>query len=112
MEKRLRVDRLFDIYGPLLTEKRRNAMRLYLEEDLSLAEIGEETGVSRQGVHEAMLESEHKLENYESVLGILKREADIAEALELLSGVNASPDTRDALNKAVSLLDGTAKNGR
>ena len=54
VEERVKFTRLMDFYAPLLTEHRREVMRLYCEEDLSLAEIAEQLGITRQGVSDAL----------------------------------------------------------
>lgn len=64
---------LFDFYGALLTERQKEVMELYHEENLSLAEIAEEFGISRQGVHDALHKAEKSLENYEEKLGLVGR---------------------------------------
>ena len=46
-EQRMRLGRLFDMYGGLLTEKQQQCLKYYFYDDLSLTEIGEELGVSR-----------------------------------------------------------------
>ncbi len=48
---------LFDTYGALLTEKQQTYFDLYYNQDLSLAEIAEQEGISRQGVHDAISRS-------------------------------------------------------
>ena len=94
MEKRIRTNLLFDLYGKLITDKRSQALRLYLEEDLSLSEIAEAMGVSRQAVHDGILRAEAKLEEYERTLGLLaKREARIRalqQAVEALDSADAA----------------------
>ena len=45
---------LLDYYGGMLTDKQREVLTLHCEEDMSLAEIAQETGVSRQGVHDML----------------------------------------------------------
>lgn len=64
---------LFDFYGELLTDKKRRVMELYHEENLTLSEIAEETGVSRAAVHDSLKSAERKLEEYEEKLGMVER---------------------------------------
>ena len=54
MEQRVELNYLMDFYGPLLTEHRRELMRLYCEEDLTLAEIADQMDITRQGVSDAL----------------------------------------------------------
>lgn len=54
MEKNVRMCMLLDSYSPLLTQKQRECMQLYYEEDLSLSEISELLGISRQGVRDCL----------------------------------------------------------
>ena len=80
MDRRLRLTMLFDLYAPLMTEHRRELMRLYCEEDLSLSEIAEQMGITRQGVSDALTKAERRLEEYEASLGLLQRSLDTAAA--------------------------------
>ena len=64
MEKRVELSLLMDFYGPLLTEHRREVLRLYCEEDLSLAEIAEQLGITRQGVSDALQKGRRQLMDY------------------------------------------------
>ena len=52
MAKNLEIPFLLDFYGEMLTEKQRNCLAYYYEEDLSLSEIAENEGISRQGVRD------------------------------------------------------------
>ena len=73
MEKRIETGWLLDFYGPLLTGRQRELLRLYCEEDLSLAEIAGQEGVSRQAVHDAVRRGDARLRAYEDQLGLLRR---------------------------------------
>lgn len=64
---------LNDFYGSLLTAKQQEVLRLYHEENLSLSEIAEEFGISRQGVHDTLKNAEHALTEYEDKLGLVAR---------------------------------------
>lgn len=78
------VGLLYDYYGNLLPERQKQAVELYYEENLSLAEIAEEFDISRQGVHDALKKAERALEEYEEKLGLIKRFADTARAVRLI----------------------------
>ena len=71
LEKLGRMAKLYDLYGPLLTPRQQEAIRLYYEQDMSLAEIAAECGVSRQAVHDILRRAEVALEKYEQKLGLL-----------------------------------------
>ena len=73
MEEKVRLTYLLDFYGELLNEHQRNAVDDYACNDLSLSEIADERGISRQGVHDLIKRSTHKLENYEKSLKLLER---------------------------------------
>lgn len=73
MDKLVEVGILFDYYGKLLSEKQYQAVELYYIHDLSLAEIGEELNITRQGVFDTLKRSEQKLYHYEEILGLVKK---------------------------------------
>lgn len=73
MEKNVEVSLLFDFYGELLKPSCRQAIDLYYNEDLSLAEIAAQTGITRQGVRDSIKRSEEKLFELEKKLGLFKR---------------------------------------
>lgn len=68
IEKTNRMNALFEFYATLLTEKQMNYMELYYADDLSLGEIAEEYGVSRQAVYDNIRRSGKLLEDYEKKL--------------------------------------------
>lgn len=72
MDKNVKVGMLLDLYGELLTEKQQDILDLYYNNNLSLAEIAEEVGITRQAVRDSIVKGEKKLfrirrnfENYE-----------------------------------------------
>lgn len=73
MEELLRETLLFDFYGELLTEKQKTIFELFHLNDLSLTEIGEEQGISRQAVRDQLKRTEAILQGYEEKLHLLER---------------------------------------
>ena len=64
---------LFDFYGDLLTERQREFYDLYYNEDLSLAEIAENYGISRQGVRDVIVRAEAAMTEIEDKTHIIRR---------------------------------------
>ena len=62
---------LFDFYGALLNESQNEVMALYHEDNLSLSEIAEDLGMSRQAVHYTLKKAEKALNGYEDKLGLV-----------------------------------------
>ena len=109
VEARVELTTLLDFYGPLLTEHRREVMRLHCEEDLSLAEIAEQLSITRQGVNDAVQKARRQLFDYEEKLGLAQRYRaveDAAEsALEALEEIEENDSSRNGLRKAKSALN-------
>ena len=84
MDKVYEQTLLFDFYGELLTDKQKNVCRMHLLEDLSLGEIAQELGISRQGVHDALHRAEASLVEYESKLHMVQRFLTISQQVEEL----------------------------
>ena len=82
MAKELRYSVLLDIYGSLLTDKQREIMEFYYNEDLSLGEIADELGISRQGVHDAVKKGSDALDEYDEKLGFSKLDRQRYEELK------------------------------
>lgn len=72
-EKDMRLVVLLDCYGDLLSEHRRELIEMYYCEDLSLAEIAENTGISRQGVRDSIKKSETELRTLEETLHLAEK---------------------------------------
>ena len=68
-----RMTMLYDFYGELLTERQKEFFDLYYNEDLSLAEIAENNGISRQGVRDVIVRAEHIMQEVEDKTGLIRR---------------------------------------
>ena len=83
-QKNLEFSVLLDYYGAVLTDKQRSILTEYYDEDLSLAEIAENYGITRQGVRDAIKHGEATLTDMESRLGYARREGAQRADLERL----------------------------
>lgn len=79
--KNLDISVLLDFYGDMLTEKQREVIGFYYNEDLSLSEIGEFEGITRQGVRDSIKRGEGLLLEMEQRLGLARRFREMQEAL-------------------------------
>ena len=77
-EKSVQMTILFDFYGDILTDKQRELFDLYYNEDLSLAEISEHMGITRQGVRDGVIRAEEILRNFEDKLGLAAKYGKLA----------------------------------
>ena len=77
---------LYDFYGQLLTKRQQQVMELYHGENLSLAEIAEEFGISRPGVHDALRSARKALDGYEEKLGLVGRFLKTETAVQEIDG--------------------------
>ena len=73
MDKIYERSLLFDFYGELLTEHQKRIFEEVVFEDCSLAEVAEEHGISRQGVHDMIRRTTKALERYEEKLGLVRK---------------------------------------
>ena len=83
-ESRLMQSMLLDFYGELLTAKQRECYDLHVNEDLSLSEIAEQSGVSRQGVWDNIRRAEAALKEMEEKTGLIRRFTETRRGLEAL----------------------------
>ena len=102
MDKRYRINLLLDFYGALLTDHAREFVRLRLEEDMSLQEIADSFGVSRQAVHDSISRSEKQLSEYEDKLGLIKRFDQVKNSIALCQAELKT--ARDALKRAEEII--------
>ena len=74
MERKVYFSRLLDFYGGLLPEKQRACMFQYYYDDLSLAEVSENLGITRQGVRDLLKRGEASLEKFEAELRLIEKD--------------------------------------
>ena len=105
MKKDLRISELNDVYGELLTERQREIIKSYYDFDLSLAEISENYGITRQAVRDAIVKGEQQLETYERLLRVIEsRERTVASIEQIRLLIN-----EEDYSKAQEVLDELAK---
>ena len=104
-EKNLTVTMLMDFYGQLLTDKQLAALDMYYNEDLSLAEIADEVGISRQGVRDSIKRGEKLLNEYEDKLGLAKRFAEISMRITEMNAIIDSLKTDGSEDKIAALKE-------
>ena len=109
MEKNVEISLLFSFYGKMLTDRQADTVELYYNEDLSLSEVGDELGISRQGVRDNLKRAEAILYDTENRLGLAKRFLEIKSRLSkidsIIAEVEASPEAKklpDDIKKKIS----------
>lgn len=89
---------LYDYYGDLLTDRQKECFELRYNQDLSLGEIGQELGISRQGVFDNLSRTEALLRNMEKKTGCVRRDLQYRKAMEQIRSIAKelidSPDKR------------------
>ncbi|MFR1518668.1 MAG: putative DNA-binding protein [Clostridia bacterium] len=78
------ISMLLDFYGQLLTDSQYRCMDLYYNQDLSLSEIAEELGISRQGAHDFIKRGRKALAEYEEKLKLMERFCEIRQSLKTI----------------------------
>lgn len=107
VEEIVELSLLFDFYGELLDEHKKKIFEDYVLNDLSLAEIADEQGISRQGVHDIVKRCTKKLKEYESVLHLVEKFQDMKEKLTEATGFLEKEEqiTQTELLKTKQLLN-------
>jgi predicted DNA-binding protein YlxM (UPF0122 family) len=79
--ERVKIAMLLDLYGNLLTDKQREAMDMYFQQDFTLSEISEQSGITRQGVWDNIKRGENALLETEKKLGLVEKFEEIRKTL-------------------------------
>lgn len=116
-DKAFHMTMLFDFYGDLLTDRQKEFFDLYYNEDLSLAEIAENAGITRQGVRDVLVRAEAILTELEEKTGIVARflemqriSAEIENAASQIMMINEERyASSDLLRLAQEIRDCAAK---
>lgn len=96
MDKHCDISRLLDFYGDVLSERQKLAMELYYNDDLSLSEVAEELGISRQGVRACLKKGEDTLRSLETALGLAERFARLTVGIESLKSLAQTARTNNS----------------
>jgi uncharacterized protein len=104
---------LYDFYGQLLDDNKKDIMTLYHEDNLSLKEIAEDLGQSRQGVHYTLKKAEATLEKYEEKLGLVQKYLNNLPKYEQIEQIatkyEADASLDDGIRKDMNILINTIK---
>ena len=101
---RVKIASLLSEYGALLTDKQREMLSMYVEMDMSLLEVAEEYGVTRQAVLDAVRHGADSLQKYEDAVGKVALKRSVAAALD---EVSAGDDLlREKLKAVYAVLEG------
>ena len=95
---------LYDFYGELLTEKQRECYDLHYNSDLSLQEIAETVGTSRQAVWDLIRRGEQSLREYEAKTGLVARALRRREKLAELNALAQRVEPEETRDRILSLL--------
>lgn len=111
MSKNLRVSELLDYYGQLLTDKQREAVEYYYNDDLSLGEIAENQNISRQGVRDSikraesvLFEAEEKLKLAENSKKLRDGLDEIRKNIDIIDDLNIRRYRSNDINESIKVI--------
>ena len=105
-EKNMKFTILLDTYGSLLSDRKREILEYYYNDDYSLTEISELTGISRQGVRDSIKKSEEEIYALDDKLMLAKKNKIIASAAEELEKLLSNPSLDDMVKQKLnSIID-------
>lgn len=105
MAKDLKLVILLDFYGGLLTDKQAEALDCYYNQDLSLSEIAEIMGISRQGVMAFLKQGEKHLRSFEEKLSLAQRFDNIKSGLDDMKNIVLDMQKTSRTDKLLELIE-------
>ena len=105
MEKIVKVAQLYDIYGALLNEKQKDVINCYYNEDLSLQEIADNDGRSKQAISDMINRSVDKLFEFENELSLLKSKTELKASLFEIRELIESSNNKEAICKLTEIIE-------
>ena len=91
-QKSLEIGYLLDFYGELLNERRRTVLDMYYNEDMSLSEIAETLGITRQGARDLIKKAGDELLHFEEKLGVAQKFRNLCERVDSAEQITKSND--------------------
>ena len=104
LQRKVELAYLAAFYSGLLTDKQKEVLSMYCEEDMSLGEIARETGVSRQGVYNVLTRSAEKLFHLEASLGTAERFRVMQNGLQTSRNLLGEGKTDQAISQLDDLI--------
>ena len=101
----LKVIKLIETYGGLLTDKQLEICKYYFYDNLSLAEIGELLGSTRQAIHDAIIKTKKILDNYEQKIGLISKIESVKSSLNAVKVKFKDDNLTKEINKIIDNLD-------
>lgn len=99
-----KVNMLLDFYGQILSEKQRNAVIMYYSDDMSITEIADELGVSRQAAYDNVKRGLQELTTLDEKLNLMNRFSSAKNIISEVYDKTNDPSIREAMKKLEDLL--------
>ncbi len=109
MSKNLAIADLLDLYGDMLTEKQKDVMELYYDQDLSLAEIAEHEEITRQGVRDSIKRGEAYLLELEEKLHFAEK---FKKLVEVTDEITARCNEIERINRGFTFSQSIDENAK
>lgn len=101
-DKRLLIGELFAVYGAILSEKQRLALEFYYNDDLSLSEVAENMGITRQGVRDLLVHGEEQLFLYEEKLGVYAGNRTVRDIAARIAGMTDDAGIKELASRLMN----------